>query len=187
FLSPRATSRSKSAGASISRVRSSACKALGFLACDSVLVHLIVQMRPLDSDGLRRAADVPVVFDELSLYEYLLGHIPEVAELLVLLQQIEQRVARGGAGPNVPIDVVRFDLISFCQDEKALNHILEFAHIPAPLLFLQSLEGFVREGLARHAVSAGKAVAEMARDHGDVVLALTKGRHVDEDHANAMV
>src|SRR5690606_41969478 len=131
--------------------------------------------------------DVPRVFDQLALYAYLPVLSPEVAERLVLHQQIEQRVARGGAGPNVPIDVVRFDLIPFCQDEKALNHILEFAHIPAPLLCLQSLEGFVREGLARHAVSAGQALAEMPRDHGDVVLALTKGRHVDEDHANAMV
>lgn len=54
----------------------------GTLPFDAVFVHLVVEVRSLDSDGLRRLADVPVELIELVNDEDLFGLISKVAELI---------------------------------------------------------------------------------------------------------
>ncbi len=63
-------------------------------ALNIVFAHLIVEMRSLYSDGLSRAADIPLVLDELVLDEQLLSVVTELCKLIESITQSYKRIGR---------------------------------------------------------------------------------------------
>ena len=70
---------------------------------------------------------------------------------------------------------------------RALNHVLELADVPRPVVLLQSARDRVRNRLDRLRHGPGEPIGQMLREQGDVFAALPQRRKRDRKHVEPVV
>src|SRR5687768_11963605 len=148
---------------------------------DAEALHAVAQLAERDAQELRRRGAV-----EAGLAQGL--------EDRLALQGVEvlgQRLAAAVAGllrlgRRREAQVGGLDLVAARQRERALQDVLQFAHVAGKIVVRQLLHGRGLEPRRRHAVLAREALQDARGDAADVLAALAQRRHPELDHVQAV-
>src|SRR5215469_7480768 len=77
---------------------------------------------------------------------------------------------------------MRLDTDLWAHDDEALDEIAEFADITGPGIAEKDFKRAIREFAGALAVSRAEFVEEMAREDGNVLLAIPQGWHEEGNH-----
>ena len=72
------------------------------------------------------------------------------------------------------------------EDQHALDHVLQFAHVAGPVVLLEGFERLFADLHARAAVLAAELGEEFADQERDVLLALAQRRHEERNDVEAV-
>src|SRR5690606_21652338 len=107
-----------------------------WLPLDAILVHLVVEVRSLDTDRLCGLADIPVELIEFAHDEDLLRFVPEVSKLVVALKESRNGIRTRRVRFDIPRHVVGPYAV-VAEDEQPLYDIVQLAYVAAPLKALE--------------------------------------------------
>src|SRR5262245_11742753 len=143
---------------------------------DAVGEDLALQRSHADAQGARRMRAVAVVAQECHAYEIALhlfeGDPDARAQALRSLHVLP-------ADPRRQIDLA--DRVPRVRDRRALQHILQLAHVTGPRVALQTANGLRGQAARPQAVVAPDLVEDDPRQVGDILLPLAQRRHANGD------
>ena len=84
-------------------------------------------------------------------------------------------------------DLIQPDLAPSAQDDRALDHVLELAHVARPFVGAEGRHLMLEQLRLRRADLLGHERDEVRRERDDVLLAGTQRRDPDREHAEAIV
>src|SRR5256712_235063 len=148
---------------------------LGLLALDPVLLELTPERGAADAERLGGAG---VVSAEP------LQRLEDVDALSVGETDLPGQRRRGSeleAGRHVGRQILRTDGVASSQDGRALDRVLQFAHVTWPRVMEETFEGLGRQAEPA-AELARRPREEMLGQRGNVLAAVAKGRehHLDD-------
>src|SRR2546430_5770929 len=143
------------------------------LSFDSVLLDLLVEVRPRRVDRLRGLGDVPAVLAQFREDERFLCFVLEVLQLGKMHRAADD--LRGGA-EEFGRQIGNVDRVCRHHDHQPLDHVAQLADVAAPLRVLQCAQRGGRELLLVLVVILRKERREMLRKNLDVMAPLVNLR-----------
>src|SRR6185369_3085752 len=149
---------------------------------DREALHSVAQLPEADAEELRRRGAV-----EAGLAERLEDRLA-----LDLVQVLRQRLGGGVLGrpallaSGAELQVLGADQLSPGERERALEDVLELAHVARKVVAGERLQRRVVQARRRNAVLAREPLQDARRDPGDVVAAFAQRRHPELDHVQAV-
>src|SRR5580698_5520721 len=159
-------------------------------AANSELAQLFLQALAMQADRRRGARHIPAVacklFRQIRDLEFML----RLAEIILAEPNVGAFIARLAnkrfAGRDFLRQIRDADFIAAAKHQAALERILEFAHIPGPIVALDRGESFAAEPCGS-AEPRPVHLQELVGHHRNVVLMLTQRRKLDRDDTQAII
>src|SRR3569623_1103245 len=169
---------------------------LSFTSMNAEGTQLLVQVRSLDAERLRRSRDVPVELREPDADELALDLLAELAQRFSRVAPEVDRRDRPGvagllrAGGPRPAEVRRQILLAdhlVAHDHEPLDDIAQLAHVARPLVLLEPLEHGIIDRLVTEAVLVAALAHEALDEQRDVIRALLEIGRADRHDVQAEV
>src|SRR5688572_1876439 len=154
---------------------------LGALVENLVLLHLAVQRRAVQPENLRGLLLVPVGAHQ-RLDD---GHLLDLGQRA--LRRDRELLHRRHFVPDRLGQIPRLDVAGLAHEHRALDGVLELAHVAGPAVADQQMVGRRRDRPHAAAVALVELGEEMVAEQRHVFRALAQRRHLQRDRVDAEV
>ena len=145
--------------------------------------QLAVEVRALHADALRELPDLAAAEQQLLLQIRALEMLARLAQRHREQVLLDERLAIGRVGRELRLDFGERNLLRAAEDQQALDHVPQLAHVARPRIVAQPILRRDAEAPKRQPFRVDEQVDVMAQQLGHVLGVLAQRRHADDDDA----